>query len=63
MSGDEEFILPVSVDGSPLHSEVLPASFRRKQGVMLPGGDVTPDLAQRLTAIVRQFHRRRRDAA
>lgn len=63
MAGDEEFILPVSVDGSPLHSDTLPASFRRKQGVMLPGGEVSPELAQRLTAIVRQFHRRRRDAA
>ena len=58
MAPDEEFIVPVVVDDTRLDRTTLPATFKRKQGPSLPGGAVTPEVAQRLTEIVRNFHRR-----
>jgi hypothetical protein len=58
MAPDEEFIVPVVVDDTRLDRTTLPDTFRRKQGPSLPGGQVTPEVAQRLTEIVRNFHRR-----
>lgn len=54
----EPFIVPVGVDETPLDSSALPETFRRKQGVTLPGGGVTPEVAGRLNEIVKNFHRR-----
>lgn len=62
MAPDEEFIVPVVVDETRLDQVSLPESFTRKQGPSLPGGELTPDVAKRLTEIVRNFHRRLRDA-
>lgn len=61
MAPDEEFIVPVVVDDTRLDQSPLPESFRSKQGPSLPGGELTPEVAQRLTEIVRNFHRRGRD--
>ena len=58
MAPDEEFIVPVVVDDTRLDRTTLPDTFKRKQGPSLPGGTVTPEVAQRLTEIVRNFHRR-----
>ncbi|HHG2223887.1 TPA: toll/interleukin-1 receptor domain-containing protein [Synechococcus sp. WH 5701] len=63
MAPDEEFIVPVVVDDTRLDQSLLPESFRRKQGPSLPGGELTPEVAQRLTEIVRNFHRRLRDTS
>jgi hypothetical protein len=63
MAPDEEFIVPVVVDDTRLDQSPLPESFRRKQGPSLPGGELTPEVAQRLTEIVRNFHRRLRDTS
>lgn len=60
MAPDEEFIVPVVVDDTRLDRTTLPDTFKRKQGPNLPGGNVTPEVAQRLTEIVRNFHRRQR---
>ncbi len=58
MAQDEPFIVPVLVDETRLDGAGVPETFRSKQGVTLPGGDITPELAERLTAIVKDFHRR-----
>ena len=58
MAPDEEFIVPVVVDDTRMDRTTLPDTFKRKQGPSLPGGTVTPEVAQRLTEIVRNFHRR-----
>ncbi|MBL8391882.1 MAG: toll/interleukin-1 receptor domain-containing protein [Candidatus Accumulibacter sp.] len=58
MAQAEPFIVPVVVDDTRLDRSALPDTFRSKQGVTLPGGDVTPELAERLQAIVKAFHRR-----
>ena len=60
MAPDEEFIVPVVVDDTRLDQTTLPASFLRKQGPSLPGGELRPDVTARLTEIVRNFHRRQR---
>jgi hypothetical protein len=60
MAPDEEFIVPVVVDDTRLDRTPLPDTFTRKQGPALPGGELTPDAARRLTEIVRNFHRRQR---
>lgn len=60
MAPDEEFIVPVVIDDTRIDRSTLPQGFRRKQGVVLPGGALTPEVAARLTELVRNFHRRRR---
>jgi hypothetical protein len=62
MAPDEEFIVPVVVDDTRLDRTHLPDTFTRKQGPALPGGELTPEVARRLTEIVRNFHRRQRRA-
>ncbi|CAD5373817.1 TIR protein [Rubrivivax sp. A210] len=62
MAPDEEFIVPVVVDETRLDRTNLPDTFTRKQGPSLPGGRLTPEVGQRLTEIVRNFHRRQRRA-
>ena len=62
MAPDEEFIVPVVVDDTRLDRTTLPDTFKRKQGPSLPGGQLTPEVALRLTEIVRNFHRRQRRA-
>jgi hypothetical protein len=63
MAPDEEFIVPVLLDETRLDQSSLPESFKRKQGPSLPGGVLTPEVAERLTEIVRNFHRRMRNAS
>lgn len=58
MAQDEPFIVPVVVDGTLLDRTTLPDTFRSRQGVTLPGGDATPEVAERLNAVVKDFHRR-----
>ncbi|MCW5632913.1 MAG: toll/interleukin-1 receptor domain-containing protein [Rubrivivax sp.] len=60
MAPDEEYIVPVVIDGSRLGELPLPPGFLRKQGCALPGGEPTSEVAQRFTTIVQNFHRRRR---
>jgi hypothetical protein len=61
MAPDEEFIIPIVVDETRLDQTFLPESFTRKQGPSLLGGELTPEVAQRLIELVRNFHRRLRD--
>jgi len=63
MARDEEFIVPIVVDDTRLDRTSLPETFRRKQGPSLQGGEITPELAERLKHIVREFHRRQRASA
>lgn len=62
MALDEVFILPVMVDDTRIDRSPLPDSFQGAQGTSLPNGNVTPDFAERLKGLVRDFHRRRRAA-
>ncbi len=62
MAPDEAFIVPVVIDDSRLDRVALPATFQRAQGAALAGGEVTPEVAEQLTRLVRDFHRRRRAA-
>lgn len=62
MAPDEVFIIPVAIDGLRVDHAPLPDSFKRAQAADLPGGNVTPDAAERLKELVRDFHRRRRAA-
>ena len=62
MAPDEEFIVPVVVDDTRLDRTTLPEAFTRKQGPALAGGQLTPEVLQRLTEIVKNFHRRHRRA-
>lgn len=60
MAPDEAFIIPVVVDDSSLDRSPVPDTFKAKQGITLPGGELTPEVAERLALIVRDFHRRRK---
>lgn len=62
MAPDEAFIVPVVIDDTRLDRAPLPDSFKRAQGKSLPDGNVTPDVAELLKELVRDFHRRRRAA-
>jgi hypothetical protein len=59
---DEVFIFPVVVDDARIDCASLPDSFNRAQGVTLPGGQVTADVAERMKQLVRTYHRRQRAA-
>jgi hypothetical protein len=52
------FIIPVVIDDTRIDRAPLPGSFKRSQGKSLPGGNVTPDVADQLIELVREFHRR-----
>lgn len=61
MAPNEPFIVPVTIDDTSIdRAESLPDSFKRAQAASLPGGSLSPDVAQRLLALVQDFHRRRR---
>ncbi len=62
MAPDEVFIVPVVIDDTRIDHAPLPDSFRRAQGKSLPAGNVTPDVAELLRELVRDFHRRQRAA-
>ena len=62
MAPDEPFIIPVVIDDTRIDHAPLPDSFRRAQGSNLLDGKVTPDIAERLKMLVRDFHRRWRAA-
>jgi TIR domain-containing protein/SIR2-like protein len=59
----EAFIVPIVIDdGIRIDRVSLPGSFQKAQGTSLPSGTVTPDVADRLKELVRDFHRRQRAA-
>lgn len=62
MAPDEAYILPVVIDDTRIDRAVLHDSFKRAQGKSLPDGTVTPDAAELLVKLVRDFHRRGRAA-
>jgi hypothetical protein len=62
MAPGEAFIVPIVIDDTRIDRASLPASFQRAQGKNLPDGKVTPDVAQLLVRLVRDFHRRQRAA-
>lgn len=62
MAPDETYILPVVIDDTRIDRAVLHDSFKRAQGKSLPDGKVTPDAAELLVQLVRDFHRRQRAA-
>ncbi|HEV7786092.1 MAG TPA: toll/interleukin-1 receptor domain-containing protein [Thermoanaerobaculia bacterium] len=62
MAPDETFIVPVAIDGTRIDHAPLPDSFTRAQGKTLLDGHVTPEVAELLRELVRNFHRRKRAA-
>jgi hypothetical protein len=62
MAPDEAFIVPVVIDDTRIDRAPLPDSFKRAQGKSLPDGNLTPDVAELLKELVRDFHRRQRAA-
>lgn len=62
MAPGEAFIVPVVIDDTRIDRAVLPDSFKRAQGKSLPDGRVTPEVAELLRELVRDFHRRQRAA-
>jgi hypothetical protein len=62
MAPGEAYIVPVVIDDTRIDHAPLPDSFKRAQGTSLPDGKVTPDAAQLLVQLVRDFHRRQRAA-
>jgi len=62
MAPGEAFIVPVMIDDTRIDQAPLPDAFKRAQGKSLPDGNLTPDAAERLRELVRDFHRRNRAA-
>ena len=62
MAPGEAYIVPVVIDDTRIDHAPLPDSFKRAQGRSLPEGKVTPDAAELLVQLVRDFHRRQRAA-
>lgn len=63
MAPGEAFIIPIVIDDDIRIDRIsLPPSFQRAQGTSLLGANVTPDVAERLKELVRDFHRRQRAA-
>lgn len=62
MAPDEPFIVPVVVDDTHIDRAPLPDPFKRAQSKSLPNGSVTPNFAELLKELVRDFHRRQRAA-
>ena len=60
---DVPFILPVAIDDTPPYSARVPERFRRSNWTSLPEGRTTPEFAQRLKQLVRDYHRRQKSAA
>ncbi len=62
MAPGEAYIVPVVIDDTRIDHAQLPDSFKKAQGRSLPDGKVTPDAAELLVQLVRDFHRRQRAA-
>ena len=62
MAPGEAYIVPVVIDDTRIDHAPLPDSFKRAQGKSLPDGKLTPDIAELLIELVRDFHRRQRAA-
>jgi hypothetical protein len=60
MALDEKFIIPVAVDDTRIDNASLPDSFKKAQGKTLLRGEITPEVAEWLKNLVRDFHRRQR---
>ena len=56
------FIVPVVIDDTRIDRAALPESFTKAQGKTLQGGQVTPDFADWLKGLVKDYHRRQRGA-
>lgn len=58
---DLEFIIPVIIDNTDPYDlrDVVPKTFSDKQGICLPGGNITPEFAQRLQVLQRDYRRRK----
>jgi len=48
----KSFIVPVSVDATPLAAADVPESFARVQWTRLPGGETPPEFAQRIATLL-----------
>jgi len=48
----KSFIVPVSIDATPLTAADVPESFARVQWTRLPGGETPPAFAQRIAALL-----------
>jgi hypothetical protein len=59
---DVPFILPITVDDTPAYSARVPERFRRAQWTPLASGNMSPEFANRLKQLVREYHRRQRTA-
>ncbi len=53
---------PLVIDDTRIDRAPLPDPFKRSQGKSLLDGNVTPDTAELLIGLVRDFHRRQRAA-
>lgn len=62
MAPDEAFIIPVVIDDTRVDRAPLPDSFKRAQARTLLDGKLTPDAAELLVELVRNFHRRQQAA-
>ena len=62
MAPGEAYIVPMVIDDTRIDRAPLPDSFKKAQGKSLPDGRVTPDVAELLVQLVRDFHRRQRAA-
>jgi hypothetical protein len=62
MAPGQVFIIPIVLDDTPIDQDLLPDAFKRAHGIKLPGGNITPDTAERLIELVHEFHRRNRAA-
>jgi hypothetical protein len=62
MAPGEAYIVPVVIDDTRIDHAPLPDSFKKAQGKSLPDGTITPDAAELLVQLVRDFHRRQRAA-
>ncbi len=58
MAPDETFIVPIVIDDMRIDHAHVPDSFKRAQGNRLPDGNLTPNVAEQLKELVRDFHRR-----
>ncbi len=60
MAPDETYVVPIVTDDTRIDRALLPDTFKRAQGINLPGGRVTPEAVELLVNLVRDFHRRQR---
>jgi hypothetical protein len=53
---DQIFIIPVVIDQTDVDAVAVPAQFRNKQVVKLPGGEATPDFKDRMQKLRDSWH-------